>query len=232
MARRSSDADAIGALIALFVLVIGFVIWITPYILQALAFIFGALASFCIKYKKEIWRCSWELMAIGLAYLVAFGACTTHEGGRYYELYLIILSATNWFTYRSIALQFERDSKNKNLSIKDEKVITIEKVNVIKVEMPKEKPEVKNVTKQLQQMKTDYPINIEKCKKEDIMTLAGFDEKKAQQVINARKNGKMWYSIEDFCQDYNPKPHELIYIENRLVFPPKPNLKKGRTVDV
>lgn len=76
-------------------------------------------------------------------------------------------------------------------------------------------------------------INLQKCSKKDILTLMGFDEEKASLFINKRKNGKMWYDIDSFVQDFNLQPHEMVLIQDRLVFPPKPNIKIGkRKIDI
>ena len=76
-------------------------------------------------------------------------------------------------------------------------------------------------------------INLQKCSKKDILTLIGFDEEKASLFINKRKNGKMWYDIDSFVQDFNLQPHEMVLIQDRLVFPPKPNIKIGkRKIDI
>ena len=88
------------------------------------------------------------------------------------------------------------------------------------------------INKELNQMKAETSVKIDTCKKEELMTLPGFDENKAKKLIDERKNGKMWYCIDDFCRDFNPKPHELIYIENRLIFPPIPNTNTGRRIDI
>ena len=76
-------------------------------------------------------------------------------------------------------------------------------------------------------------INLQKCSKKDILTLIGFDEEKASLFINKRKNGKMWYDIDSFVQDFNLQPHEMVLIQDRLIFPPKPNIKIGkRKIDI
>ena len=76
-------------------------------------------------------------------------------------------------------------------------------------------------------------INLQNCSKKDILTLMGFDEKKANDFILKRKNGLMWYNIDSFVQEFEIQPHEMILIQDRLVFPPKPSSKMGkRKIDI
>ena len=43
----------------------------------------------------------------------------------------------------------------------------------------------------------------------------------------------MWYDIDSFVQDFDLQPHEMVLIQDRLVFPPKPRAKTGnRKVDL
>lgn len=221
---RKDDGDLALGLLGLLIVVIGIIVWITPYILRALAFILGALFSLCVRYKKEIGRITMELLVIGMAFFMAFVTCSGHLGGQYYDLYLIISSVAHWLLFRSIALQIMKDGKSTNTE-------TVRKISIINLVEKKDK-DIKEFTKMLKQMESTSQINIETCTKKDLLTLAGFNDAKADKFIEERNNGKMWYDIDDFCQDFNPKPHELLSIESRLQFPPRPNLKKGRTVDV
>ena len=41
-----------------------------------------------------------------------------------------------------------------------------------------------------------------------------------------------WYDIESFAKHFNLQPHEQILLADRLIFPLKPHIKQGRTVDL
>lgn len=74
-------------------------------------------------------------------------------------------------------------------------------------------------------------VDIKTCNKEAILTLDGFNEEKAEQFINDRKFMN-WYDLESFANHFNLQPHEMVMIEDRLIFPLKPQVKKGRPVDI
>lgn len=101
-----------------------------------------------------------------------------------------------------------------------------------------EKSEVKERLEKLEKMynaaniKYDYEIDLETCSKEDILTLSGFDESKAENFISQREEGKMWYKIEEFVKDFNLTPYNQIKIVNRLKFPLKPLINHKRTFDI
>lgn len=74
-------------------------------------------------------------------------------------------------------------------------------------------------------------VDIKTCNKDAILTLDGFNEEKAEQFINDRKFMN-WYDIESFANHFNLQPHEMVMLEDRLIFPLKPQVKKGRPVDI
>lgn len=74
-------------------------------------------------------------------------------------------------------------------------------------------------------------VDIKTCNKDAILTLDGFNEEKAEQFINDRKFMN-WYDIESFANHFNLQPHEMVMLEDRLIFPLKPQVKKGRHVDI
>lgn len=74
----------------------------------------------------------------------------------------------------------------------------------------------------------DSPIKLQACSKDDILSLTGFDEEKANKFIEDRSNGKVWYNIDSFAQDFKLEPHEIILIQDRLLFPIKPRVKIGK----
>lgn len=78
---------------------------------------------------------------------------------------------------------------------------------------------------------SNIKINLEICSKADLLTIDGFDEENADRFIKERDNGKTYYDIESFVADYALMPHQMIDIQDRLVFPPKPKNKIGRKID-
>ncbi len=72
------------------------------------------------------------------------------------------------------------------------------------------------------------PINIQTCSKDEILSLIGFDEEMANKFIECRKNGKVWYNIDSFAMEFNLQPHEIILIQERVIFPIKANAKLGK----
>ena len=74
-------------------------------------------------------------------------------------------------------------------------------------------------------------VDIKTCNKGAILTLDGFDEEKAEQFMNDRKFMN-WYDLESFANHFNLQPHEIVMLEDRLIFPLKPQVKKGRPVDI
>ena len=75
-------------------------------------------------------------------------------------------------------------------------------------------------------------IDIEICTKEEIQTLDGFNVEKAEIFIQERTNGKMWYDMDSFVQDFELQPHEMVMIQDRIKFPEKPKNKYGRKIDI
>lgn len=75
-------------------------------------------------------------------------------------------------------------------------------------------------------------VKLKTCTKNSILTLAGFNEKKANLFIKLRDEGKMWYDIDTFVFEFNIQPHEMLLIQDRIQFPPKPKVKSGRKIDI
>lgn len=78
---------------------------------------------------------------------------------------------------------------------------------------------------------SDVKINLSNCTKEDLIMHGGFDENKAEKFITDRESGILYYDIDSFAQAYNLQPHEIVQIQDRLIFPLKHSVKKGRTID-
>lgn len=74
-------------------------------------------------------------------------------------------------------------------------------------------------------------IEIASCSKQELQLTNCFDDIKINKFLKLRENGKMWYNIESFASEFNLQPHEMIQLENCLIFPAKPNSKHGRIVE-
>ena len=74
-------------------------------------------------------------------------------------------------------------------------------------------------------------INILTCSMEQLLQIEGFDENKATTFIKARNEGKLYYDIDSFAQDYQIQPHILFEIQDKLIFPQKQKNKLGRKID-
>ena len=74
-------------------------------------------------------------------------------------------------------------------------------------------------------------VKIKSCTIRQIMSLEGFDEEKAAKFMQERKEGKLWYDIDSFVMDFELQPHEMVLIQDRLIFPPKAKNKSGRKID-
>ena len=81
-------------------------------------------------------------------------------------------------------------------------------------------------------LQTNSIIDLANCTKEEIQSLNGFNEEKAQRFIEEKNNGKMWYDIDSFVQDFELQPHEMVLIQDRIKFPDKPKSRYGRKIDV
>ncbi len=74
-------------------------------------------------------------------------------------------------------------------------------------------------------------IKLESCNKKDLLTIDGFDDEKADKLLQERNNGKYYYDIESFVAEFELMPHQMIEIQDRLIFPSKPKNKIGRKID-
>ncbi len=80
--------------------------------------------------------------------------------------------------------------------------------------------------------KRDLIVDLAICSKEEILSLDGFNAEKAERFIKDRDNGKMWYDIDTFVQDFGLQPHEMIMIQDKIKFPDKPKNRYGRKLDI
>lgn len=91
--------------------------------------------------------------------------------------------------------------------------------------------EVNNTNQPNNSNNNDMKIILETCTKKDLLTIDGFDEEKAKRFISERKKGKKYYVLETFAMDYELQPHQMIMLEDKIIFSQKPNSKWGRKVD-
>ncbi len=75
-------------------------------------------------------------------------------------------------------------------------------------------------------------LNVETCTKKGIMTLSCINEELAEQFISARNDNIMWYSYEELASFLSIQPNHWMELEEKLVFPSKPNTKIGRKLDL
>ena len=74
-------------------------------------------------------------------------------------------------------------------------------------------------------------INLQNCTVDDLLTIDGFDLSKATKFLKERMNGKVYYDLETFAEDFGLQPHQMIAVQDRIIFPPKPINKIGRKID-
>ncbi len=79
--------------------------------------------------------------------------------------------------------------------------------------------------------KNNKKINLQNCNKEDLLTIDGFDLSKATKFLKDRVNGKIYYDIDSFAEAFGLQPHQMIAVQDRIIFPPKPINKIGRKID-
>ena len=77
------------------------------------------------------------------------------------------------------------------------------------------------------QVAENKKINVMECSKNILLTINCLDEVKVDSLIKSRTNGKVWHDIDSFAEDFKLQPHELIDIQDKLVFPAK---KRNRTI--
>ena len=81
--------------------------------------------------------------------------------------------------------------------------------------------------KEAYQVAESKKINVMECSKNILLTINCLDEVKVDNLIKSRTNGKVWHDIDSFAEDFKLQPHELIDIQDKLVFPAK---KRNRTI--
>ena len=103
-----------------------------------------------------------------------------------------------------------------------------------KTEVRTEKP--RDISKELKRPKKvnlfkPKKIKMDTCSKNDLLSIDGFDDEKAEKFLQERKQGKIYYDLDSFVADYGLMPHQMIDAQDRLVFPNKPSNKIGRKID-
>lgn len=75
-------------------------------------------------------------------------------------------------------------------------------------------------------------INISTCTAYDLIGTGYFNKIQAENIITSRDKGDMWYDIDSFTSELNLQPHEIVMLQDILEFPPKPNIKTGRKIEL
>lgn len=115
-----------------------------------------------------------------------------------------------------------------------EKPKTELKTETTRTEVRAEKP--RDISKELKRPKRvnlfkPKKIKMDTCSKNDLLSIDGFDDEKAEKFLQERKQGKIYYDLDTFVSDYGLMPHQMIDEQDRLVFPNKPSNKIGRKID-
>ncbi len=139
-----------------------------------------------------------------------------------------------------VILYLYNNALNKRKTLKDSSNYNVTKKNRLSYDYDSEmlklkkeiKSEVKEKTKLSETSKVKKSrINLETCSKEELLTLPGFNEEKAKRFISERNSGVRYYDINSFVLNYQIQPHEMLEIQNKLIFSIKPVPKKGRKID-
>ncbi len=77
----------------------------------------------------------------------------------------------------------------------------------------------------------DAVVNLDTCTKDDLLQISVFNEERANKFLADRESGKYYYDIHSLGQELNLQPHEILELENKLIFPLKQSFKTGRTID-
>ncbi len=93
------------------------------------------------------------------------------------------------------------------------------------------KPNNEEWQKLLEKVKTGK-IDIMTCSKNALMTLDFIDNEKAEQIIEARNEGNIWYDYQEFAKAFDFQPHHYPDIEEKFAFPLKQGNKYGRRLDI
>ncbi len=107
-------------------------------------------------------------------------------------------------------------------------------INTLKNHIAQKENNLKKQEKHIQTSRTkssNKKINLQSCTEEDLLTIDGFDLSKATKFLKERMNGKVYYDLETFVEDFGLQPHQMIEAQDRIIFPPKPKNKIGRKID-
>ena len=74
-------------------------------------------------------------------------------------------------------------------------------------------------------------LNLATCSKERFAKFTGLNEEKVNKFMERRNNGKKYYDFATFSRDLELMPHEIVTLENRIIFHAKPQNKIGRKID-
>ena len=92
------------------------------------------------------------------------------------------------------------------------------------------KPENKDCENLLEKAR-ENKVDIATCTKQALMTLDFIDEEIAENIIQARNDGMMWFDYQKFSEQFGIMPHLWADVEARIKFPLKQANKYGRRLD-
>ena len=92
------------------------------------------------------------------------------------------------------------------------------------------KPENKDCEKLLEKAR-ENKVDIATCTKQALMTLDFINEEIAENIIQARNDGMMWFDYQKFSEQFGIMPHLWADVEARIEFPLKQANKYGRRLD-
>ncbi len=138
------------------------------------------------------------------------------------------IELNNKQNYNDLLMSIESFINNDNFDFSSSNItVLISEMGVLmKVSIPEPKDEEEFI--KTTEIKEFF---LESCTKSDLLAIDGFDEEKANRFISERENGKKYYDLETFAMDFELQPHQMIMLEDKLIFSQKPANKIGRKVD-
>ena len=74
-------------------------------------------------------------------------------------------------------------------------------------------------------------INIMNCSKYILLTLRCLDEIKVDCLLKSIEKGKIWYDAESFAASFNLQPHEMLEVQEKIIFPAKQKNTISRKIE-
>ena len=74
-------------------------------------------------------------------------------------------------------------------------------------------------------------INIMEASKNILLTISCFDEAMVNEIVKRREEGRIWYNIDSFTEEFNIQPHDLIDLQDKIEFPAKQKNTISRKIE-